>query len=857
MKHNKLLTLSLLASFLILVSASFSFAQSVTYTPINVCPQPEGSKVYVSVSVDNGVSLAALDIVGQVVSVLGGVDLIVTDIAFSDRLDPIDNSTVLDLRYGLSFCDDGEFRFGAVKLTGTDLAAGGGQIATLELEFVSDCLLGSASIAGATADCGIHAGVSTAFVGSDATPITPTVNAGSVTVVNTDPEITFCPSGIEPIYWKGGSYFTTITAEDDDTDCGCDELSYSVNKGSITSGGAFSFFPTSSDIGCNHFVVTVEDNYGGTDVCEFDISVLNEPPVFTNCPEEYIQLVWGSEFSYFLTADDPDDGPSALTFDLVDFTGPGNFAVDVVSGEATWTIEMAPEYLGTFTAEVTVTDHAKIDACNTQNSDTCTFDVHVSGFAVTIQKHEGNPEDPDYGKGVYQGHQYDLSVSLDAVLGGAQLVDELGGFDFLIAYDASALTLLGAEKGVLLTQERWEYFTYRFGPFGNCGNGCPSGMVRVVAMAETNDGPAHPDPIATAGELFKLTFLITNDRTFECMYAPVLFYWLDCGDNAMSSFDGRFLYVGDAIWSFDPTVDPLDPSDWVFGYFGAEEECYNTELLDPEGTLKEYPLKAMLFVNGGFDIICGGDIDDVGDINLNGLAYEISDAVMFTNYFVNGLSAFAGHVEGSIAASDANRDGKTLSVADLVYLIRVITGDALPYAKLNVGTENITVSSQTMNGALNVSCDRNAGAALMVFDVNGSVGEVALTGNNTDMDMQYSLNGSELRVLVYNIGKQAIEAGNLLTIPVNGNIELVSVEAADYDGNNLQVSLNVLPTEFGLGQNYPNPFNPKTTIALSLPVASDYMVSIYNVAGQLVWRESGSAQAGTLNVVWDGQDMNP
>jgi hypothetical protein len=278
--------------------------------------------------------------------------------------------------------------------------------------------------------------------------------------------------------------------------------------------------------------------------------------------------------------------------------------------------------------------------------------------------------------------------------------------------------------------------------------------------------------------------------------------------------------------------------------------------MDPEGTLKEYPLKVMLFINGGFDIICGSDIDDPGDINQNGLSYEISDAVMFTNYFVNGLSAFGDHAEASIAASDANKDGRTLSVADLVYLIRVITGDALPYAKLNVGTENISVSSQLMNGAMNVAVDRDAGATLMVFEINGTIGEVALTGNNADMEMQYSLNGSELRVLIYNIGKRAIEAGDLMTIPVNGNIELVSVEAADYDGNNLQVSLDVLPTEYNLGQNYPNPFNPTTTLALSLPVASDYTVSIYNVAGQLVWRETGAAQAGVKHVLWDGKDTN-
>jgi hypothetical protein len=375
-------------------------------------------------------------------------------------------------------------------------------------------------------------------------------------------------------------------------------------------------------------------------------------------------------------------------------------------------------------------------------------------------------------------------------------------------------------------------------------------------MAETNDGPNHPDPMDTPGELAKLSFYISNDRTLECQYAPVQFFWYDCGDNGLSSFDGRFLFVGDHVATFEHVL--LDPDDQVYGFYGTEAECYDTLVMDEllDGPLKEYPMNAICFANGGFDIICGSDIDDPGDINQNGLAYEISDAVMFTNYFVNGLSAFLGHEEASIAASDCNKDGVVLSVADLVYLIRVITGDAQPYAKLTHGTDNMMVTSQVMNGAMNVALDREAGAALMLFLVEGSVGEVALTGNNTDMDLQYSLTDGELRVLVYNIGKSAIEAGDLLTIPVNGEIELVSVEAADYDGNDLQVSLDILPTEFNLGQNYPNPFNPKTSIELSLPVASDYTVAIYNVAGQLVWKTSGTAQAGTKLVDWYGTDMN-
>jgi len=65
-----------------------------------------------------------------------------------------------------------------------------------------------------------------------------------------------------------------------------------------------------------------------------------------------------------------------------------------------------------------------------------------------------------------------------------------------------------------------------------------------------------------------------------------------------------------------------------------------------------------------------------------------------------------------------------------------------------------------------------------------------------------------------------------------------------------QVELN-LPEGFVLDQNHPNPFNPTTTIEMTLPVASSWTISIYNVAGQRVDEFSGYSEAGILSVVWD------
>jgi energy-coupling factor transport system permease protein len=233
-------------------------------------------------------------------------------------------------------------------------------------------------------------------------------------------------------------------------------------------------------------------------------------------------------------------------------------------------------------------------------------------------------------------------------------------------------------------------------------------------LAETNNGPYHPTCYNNASgkhELAKLTFLVTNDRTFECMFAPIKFYWLDCGDNTISSKYGDTLWIVSRVFEFEGFEGPLhEITDHVAppSFTGIDSSCLIGD--------KVVPVRLIDFRDGGVDIVCGGDIDARGDINVNGLPYEIADAVMFTNYFISGLMAFGTHAEASIAASDANADGVALSVADLVYLIRVVVGDASPYPKPISGSETITLNTQVLDNQMTVSYDAStdAGAALLM-----------------------------------------------------------------------------------------------------------------------------------------------
>jgi len=71
----------------------------------------------------------------------------------------------------------------------------------------------------------------------------------------------------------------------------------------------------------------------------------------------------------------------------------------------------------------------------------------------------------------------------------------------------------------------------------------------------------------------------------------------------------------------------------------------------------------------------------------------------------------------------------------------------------------------------------------------------------------------------------------------------------------LEEQTATLPHSFTLFQNYPNPFNSSTVICFALPESENVELAIYNLAGQQVTTlVSGTREAGTYTVRWDGRD---
>jgi len=361
------------------------------------------------------------------------------------------------------------------------------------------------------------------------------------------------------------------------------------------------------------------------------------------------------------------------------------------------------------------------------------------------------------------------------------------------------------------------------------------------------------DSVPPSDELARLQFYVTNNRYYECSYQPIRFYWRNCNDNVLTLLNSDTVAFVGNVYDTLLNVPVADTTD-IAGWQGPSEDCH-TAFYDIAAPMID-------FINGGIHVMCIDIIDSWGDINVNGLQYEIADAVMFVNYFVHGTAAFGSHVDASTYASDVNEDGNTLTVADLVYLIRIIGSDAMPYPQ-HPDTASVTVTTNyhPHNVTVSTESDSAIGAVYMVFDAADMAGPPSLEPGADGMDMNYDTADGMLKVIIFNIGETAIDPGiqTILSLPADNDMPLMYVEAATYSGIPMTVTTNGVVQEFELGQNYPNPFSTATTIPLALPYESDWAVYIFNVEADTVRSYSGHSAAGIVEIEWDGtwQDGTP
>ncbi|MBD3297543.1 MAG: T9SS type A sorting domain-containing protein, partial [candidate division Zixibacteria bacterium] len=638
--------------------------------------------------------------------------------------------------------------------------------------------------------------------------------------INSAPECDL-PSDTSLFLCSPGQVCLPVSATDIDGNLAdCQVVS---GPGSIA-GGQWCYNATTDE----SFTVTVEctDACGQSCQGSFNVDIdINEAPVCSGPGDVVLERCDLTEIVLNVSATDGDGNLNGCQV----VSGPGT-----ISGGA-WTF--TPPDFGEYCVTVECTD-----ACGASCQETfcvtvehrtdcdCLIDISVNGGANIDAFNEQTVTVP---------------ITIDAI----QADIEVGGFDLLLCYDQTAIQIVDVARGLAI--EEWEYFTYRHGVNSNCTGACPSGIVRLVGIADLDNGPdQHPSEgsFRPVGTIAELSFFVTPDRNFIGQCVPIAFCTYDCGDNTVSSRTGDTLYVD--LYNFDPGCQNNPKADVL------PSLCF----LDASICIQEPP-------------------DDRGDLNLNFIANEVGDAVLYSRYFIEGLDVF--HENDTtravqILASDINDDGVTLTVADLVYLIRIITGDAQPFPadpgtpKLAPYAANATASLRIEDGRAVVSttADVDLGGAFLVFRYSDLQPQrPVLTDDASPLKVSSRASSGEMRVLVSPemTGKEgAIASGStdLLSIPFEGegSIELTEVQFSDANGailsSEIAKSSALLPTSYQLYQNYPNPFNAGTVIRFDLQEASDWTLTVYNVTGQRVRTFHGHSEASQMTVQWNGRDDN-
>lgn len=383
----------------------------------------------------------------------------------------------------------------------------------------------------------------------------------------------------------------------------------------------------------------------------------------------------------------------------------------------------------------------------------------------------------------------------------------VAGFNVLVQYDVSVLTpteitkvgtRASAFESFIVTQEV---------------NGLP-GTVRIVGVS-SNAGPGVSPLPSGSGAIAKLTFQTSNELAYQGLSVPV-----------------RFLFN-----------DPLTKNDnTLVGTTGTKIEQADISYFDGYVTINSF-----------------GEIR-LGDINLNGLAYDIGDAIYFTNHFV-----YPSEYPFSVlqfANSDVNQDGYVATIADLVRLIKIITEGGLSKA-VATGDLMAELAYESSAGGMSIdySADFAVGGVLLQVVTSQALGIDGVSCAHPTMTHDVSQRGDTVTILVYSLTGESMPAGthSLVTITGLTDARLQAVDMASDDGRRVSVETAAktlaIPGEYQLAQNYPNPFNPDTRIEFSLPTASTVTVSVFDVLGRTVCTlAEGMYPAGHHSVTWSGHD---
>lgn len=630
---------------------------------------------------------------------------------------------------------------------------------------------------------------------------------------------------------EGTNLTFSITALDPDDD----SLSlYAENlpPGASFENGVFNWTPTFCQSGAYQVKFVVEDN--GTPPLSDSVEILilvhdtNRLPYLSTQPTT--QWLYGGNYAHIdITYEDLDWSECADDSLYMTLIGPGTL-VDHMDGTAEYDWATTQQDTGVYTVSIVAMD--RYGAADTA---ICEISVLPVPFELSMKDVCTYPG--------MEGVQFPVLLT--------NYSDSVAGFDILIHYDITAIDIAdvmisdSVHVGSPSPDSGWyyapsvyppEYFQVIREPYGHLD------WIRVIGIMNVDLPPNNP-PIPPGVEQLLFSLVINTNPLSSGHLVRLGFRGYTCSNNTLSSPDGY------TLWGPTPEFIP----DWV---------C-------PErpDSLRAIALK--------FGSLAVHEVT-IGDLNLNGIAYEIGDAVVFVNYLKFGSSALT-FPEVQNPASDVNQDGIWWSISDLVMLLNKIHDIPELIQSVQPGTVRVGITVSQEDGLLmQIESDSPIAGAFFELEYEPEkveLGSVEPSRQLNGMTLESHNAQKRVRIVLYSFDRKIIPAGRrvLFTIPMSFHEEHPSPEEvlkfeeisfSDPYGNLLKVemseeklTISPTPERFTIHQNSPNPFDLQTTIPFELPIPTCVTIQVYDMMGRLVRTlTDGSYPPGVHRVRWDGHD---
>jgi len=578
-----------------------------------------------------------------------------------------------------------------------------------------------------------------------------------------------------------------------------DNIASIIVSNGMVSGDTLCFTPVE---GVNTITITVTDACGLSDQCTSNITV-----IMNTCPQIVRPLADTTTMCIYEDFCD--------TIEVIDADG-DYIDMAVTYGELTALVDEPGHWLGLYcfnTEDYDCGEHNNYTVVVECDDGVC-IDEIITVYDITVLGY------------------IDISMDEDVMIlpGSTGLVGVylntydclcIGGLAVSISYDASVLSIVDIYPTANLDYGN-EYYYINQNAFGE-------GTIKFVYLADLNDQIYH-------GPLCE----INPDE-------PILYMEFQVAPGEYpSGFELPICYVNP-----DDVTDNAVTDSTGYNLWG------NTACVEnPDSSQNDI---LMLNLECGSVIVMNECDLQAGDLNLNNYPYEVGDVNVLIGYLTdpseNELSL------AQLWASDVNGDSIRASIADLIYMLNVISGNNLgkvaPFnglAEVIIGQPNSGVTS------INIQNDYAIGGLVLDLSIPDLANRQIEYNSDLNMDMQATQTDNQLRLLVYSSNGTRINSGTteLLRIsnPDGADIGTSEITVADAGGSlaNANIVYELpLPEQFGISACYPNPFNPITKISFTMPSSEYITINIYDIGGRLVNKlVDGYYEAGYHEVIWNG-----